>query len=84
VNYAKAGDVPAPKAYKHSSWHRGLGQVKVVEPWHASKPDSGQWVCITCGEPFLNNMEATSHTPKHKLAWWCGEHATLEQGPKEI
>lgn len=39
-----------------------------------SDTKSGQWVCISCGEPFQNNMQAHSHTESHKLAWWTGDH----------
>lgn len=30
---------------------------------------TGQWVCVTCGERFRNNLHAFAHPTTHALAW---------------
>ena len=44
--------------------------------------NAGQWLCVTCGEPFANNLEAHFHSgkhPKHKFAWRNFETGDIEE-----
>ncbi len=43
--------------------------------------NQGQWFCIDCGTPLLNNWEASAHDsekPKHRLAWHSHVSGNLE------
>jgi hypothetical protein len=67
---AKGGDKLTKKARERLARLMGA-PIGAIETEVAPKTEgaTGQWICITCGDPFANNMEADGHTPKHKLAW---------------
>jgi len=80
---AKAGDAITLKARKK------LGSLMRVDAKYVQaivKPkapgNAGQWLCVTCGEPFANNLEAHFHSgkhPKHKFAWRNFETGDIEE-----
>lgn len=76
---AKAGDKLSKKAND-----RLFKQFKIVlgdvEP--KSSGNSGQWLCIDCGELPQNNMMAWAHSdqhPKHRFAWRNFDSGKLEE-----
>ena len=71
---AKAGDKMTEKACKRV---RGYPVGTEVQP--KAEGDRGQWLCIDCGEPFPNNMQAQGHTKSHRLAWRNFETGNLEE-----
>jgi hypothetical protein len=71
---AKAGDAVKPAARKRLAQLCGNAPLKCIPDRVIAKHDgnTGQWICIDCGEPFSNNWQASSHEsekPKHRLAW---------------
>lgn len=80
---AKAGDPITDEARERLGRACGM-----PGPWPdskvATKTDgtAGQWVCVTCGESFHNNMQANGHyedMPKHLLAWLSSASQNIEE-----
>ena len=76
---AKAGDeLTAKAAAKLRKKHRMMAEVLTTKEscvvQTKTKAKDGQWICITCGDVFDNNMQAHGHPVSHKLAWWTNLH----------
>lgn len=73
---AKAGDDLTPKALRKLRKLTRLEIPGTVQPKPKGEldPTRGQWVCIDCGDPMQNNMQAHGHTKTHRLGWWTGVH----------
>lgn len=63
-----------------SWWDPALPRTYVVKPRcgpYAEGSTTGQWVCVTHGEAFRNNLEASFHEgddKEHVVGWLCAEH----------
>lgn len=79
---AKPGDVLSADAIR--LLYRLTDLFKVKEKCDLKEP-RGTWVCIDCGEGFINNMMASQHERekhKHRLAWRC-ECGNFEAAPQK-
>ena len=70
---AKAGELVAERALKKLR-KRFPNIPNTIQPKPENASPSGQWVCIDCGDPMQNNLEAHGHTKTHRLGWWTGVH----------
>ena len=77
---AKAGDVVAVQAIRALE---KLGMRGVPEVVGAKTPcDRGQWLCVDCGYPCQNNIDAWNHAEqhkKHRFAWRNFDSGNLEE-----
>lgn len=77
---AKAGDMVTEEALKRLAKIGVRGAPKVV--CAKSAGDRGQWLCIDCGYPCQNNVDAWSHAEQkkgHRFAWRNFESGNLEE-----
>ncbi len=78
LKIAKAGEVVSPKAAaklrkRHRFFEHVLSTKEGCTIYPDSKQSGGQWVCVDCGEIFMNNLGAQGHAKSHRRAWWTGE-----------
>jgi len=86
INPAKARDTITLKARKKMCSMmscRDLDPNKLQLKVLPKAPgNQGQWICITCGFPASNNLEACSHMDDnklHKFAWRNFETGNIEE-----
>lgn len=83
IKNAKPGDV-----FTRTHWSDGtiapMSHPQTVVSNKNRNCKNGQWVCLTHGMVFDNNIQQENHCQDelkndHKLAWRCTEHGEVEE-----